>query len=104
MSIRYEEGVCRAAETLAENVRRLRKARGWTQQQLGEKIGPTWPQERISEAESGRFDKVLSAVEEIARAFRVPVWQLLKPRDEGSSGVKAGNGGSRKRTVGRDSP
>ena len=76
MSIRYDRSVSESARNLAENVRRIRLQRGWTQQQLGQKIGD-WPQERVSELESGRFDKKLSFVDLIAKALKVQTPELL---------------------------
>lgn len=89
MSIRYEEPVSPSIKRFAENVRRLRVSRGWSQGQLGERVGDTWPQERISELESGKFDKVLSIVDEFARALKVKPWELIMPGG-GGDGANAG--------------
>lgn len=88
MSIRYEKPISPSLKVLGENVRRIRKQRGYTQQQLCERlekvrtVGEGWRQERISELESGQFDRVLSAVDDLARALKVPAWMLLRPSGE----------------------
>lgn len=78
MSIRYDGEVSVSVSILAENVRRIRTERGLTQEQLGRRLGD-WPQSRISELESGKFDRVLSAVDEVARALHVQPWKLIQP-------------------------
>jgi transcriptional regulator with XRE-family HTH domain len=93
MSIRYDRPVCPSARYLAENVKRLRMARGWTQSQFGEKIGPTWPQTRISEMESGRFNRNLKALDQVARALRVPAHKLIGPMEGGGGGGRDVGGG-----------
>ncbi|GAA2686164.1 hypothetical protein GCM10010400_58020 [Streptomyces aculeolatus] len=75
----------RAAETVSRNVRRLRHARGWRQedagQRLGSFLGEPWSKANWSAAEQvGKpRQKPWTAVELVAMAalFGVPVGELL---------------------------
>jgi transcriptional regulator with XRE-family HTH domain len=58
-------------------VRRLRRERDWTQEQLGKRAG--LPQAYISQVESGvRVNPTGAVIKKLARAFDVPVGELLK--------------------------
>lgn len=61
---------------IAANIRSARKAKGLTQQQLGQRIG--LPQSHISKIENGTVDLQLSSLVEIARALDLEV--TLLPR------------------------
>ena len=64
-------------EILAENMRRLRAARGWSQEELGERSG-------IHRTHIGALERVekqstLRNLLKLADAFGVEAWELLKP-------------------------
>ena len=61
---------------IAASIKAARKAKGMTQQQLGQRIG--LPQSHISKIESGTVDLQLSSLVEIARALDLEV--SLLPR------------------------
>jgi transcriptional regulator with XRE-family HTH domain len=60
---------------LAENVRRLRIERGWTQVEFSELLGR--PQSRVSEIERAVFPVSTTVIDELADAFGVKQVQLL---------------------------
>lgn len=62
---------------LAENVLRLRKKRGWSQELLGKKSGTS--QRTVSNIENESNDPGSEAVEAIAAAFGIPGYQLYIP-------------------------
>lgn len=66
-----------AVEALALNVRRLRKAKEWSQDQLAAEIGIE--QNAISLIENGRSNPTILVIEEIARALGVKLTELLEP-------------------------
>jgi transcriptional regulator with XRE-family HTH domain len=61
---------------MAMKVRKLRQARGMTQEQLAEKTGVT--REYIARLEAGRYDPSLSTIEKLAKALKVKASELLK--------------------------
>jgi transcriptional regulator with XRE-family HTH domain len=65
-----------SAELLAQNVRRLRIDRGWSQMTLAERVGK--PQSRISEIERAAFQSHISVIDELATVFGVDPAELLK--------------------------
>jgi transcriptional regulator with XRE-family HTH domain len=65
-------------DILAANMRRLRLRAGWSQQQVGEKIGG-WPRQAVSAAEGGKRAFALDDVDRIAAAFGRTVTEILTP-------------------------
>ena len=65
-------------DTLTANMRRLRLRAGWSQQQLGDKIGG-WSRQAVSAAEAGQRAFALDDVDRIAGAFGRTVADLLAP-------------------------
>lgn len=63
--------------TLAENVKYLRKARGWSQDHLG-KLAKI-PQKTISNMESGKHNPSLDDVTAIAEVFGLNLWHVIMP-------------------------
>ena len=64
------------AKTLASNIRRLRKAREWTQDNLAAEAEVE--QAAISLIENGRANPTLLMLENIARALEISVVELLE--------------------------
>jgi transcriptional regulator with XRE-family HTH domain len=56
-------------------VRKLRQARGMTQEHLADKTGVT--REYIARLEGGRYDPSLSTIEKLAKALKVKPAELL---------------------------
>ena len=61
------------------NVQRLRKANGWTQEELSNRVKHTRPQ--IANIESGRSGTTLDGLLEFATAFGCEPGDLLRPTD-----------------------
>lgn len=66
-----------ATKALASNVRRLRMAKGWSQDQLAASVGIE--QNAISLVENARSNPTLTVAEEIALALGVQLHDLLEP-------------------------
>ncbi|MET4278817.1 MULTISPECIES: helix-turn-helix transcriptional regulator [unclassified Bradyrhizobium] len=64
-----------AVRSLAANLRRLRKARDWSQDQLAAEL--EIEQNAVSLLENSRSNPTLLLVEQIAELFGVPVSELL---------------------------
>ncbi|WP_298254964.1 helix-turn-helix transcriptional regulator [Bradyrhizobium sp.] len=64
-----------AAQSLATNVRKLRKLRGWTQDDLAAEV--KIEQAAVSLIENGRANPTLLVLEEIAGALEVRLPELL---------------------------
>lgn len=64
-----------ARQLLAANVRRLRIEREWSQEQLGERASLS--QGYVSEVESARRKPTIDVLDQLARAFDLPVHRLL---------------------------
>lgn len=64
------------AKTLARNVRRLRKERGWTQDELAAKIKVE--QTAISLIENSRANPTLHTLESLATAFKILFIDLFR--------------------------
>ncbi|RTM14557.1 MAG: XRE family transcriptional regulator [Bradyrhizobiaceae bacterium] len=62
-------------KTLASNVKRLRKERGWTQDALAAEI----EQAAVTLIENGRANPTLLILEELATALEVQLPDLLSP-------------------------
>lgn len=60
---------------LGQNLRNLRKSKGWTQQMLAETMGTEHP--RISDIERGLVDARLSDIVNLARIMEVPPTELI---------------------------
>lgn len=63
-------------DDIASAIRAARKAKGFTQQELGQRVG--LPQSHVSRIENGAVDLQLSSLAEIARALNLEV--RLVPR------------------------
>lgn len=61
--------------TIGQRIRRLRKERDWTQQELGEKAGVNF--RNLPRYESGRLEPGIKVLHRFADAFEVPVEELL---------------------------
>jgi transcriptional regulator with XRE-family HTH domain len=61
---------------LAKNVRRLRRAHGWPQQALADRIGVH--RVYVTQIETGRRGVSLEVLEKLARVFRVKPATLLE--------------------------
>lgn len=66
-----------AAKALAFNVRRLRRAKGWTQDALAGALGVE--QGAVSLIENGRANPTLQVLEQIAGELEVRVQELFEP-------------------------
>jgi transcriptional regulator with XRE-family HTH domain len=69
----HEEGP--APMALGERIRQLRKEAGWSQAELGEKVGTD--SQRISRYETGKITPSLDAIVRIGEAFNVSIDHLL---------------------------
>ena len=67
----------RARELLAENVRRLREARGVSQEKLAEDAG--FHRTFVSQVERQVNSVILDNLEKLAKALEVEPWVLLRP-------------------------
>lgn len=63
-------------------VRRLREARGWSQEQLAEYAGLN--RSYVGEVERGSAIASIVTVDKLARAFQVPIEHLLTPSSDAS--------------------
>lgn len=64
-------------EILADNMRRLRSERGWSQEQLAAESG--LHRTYVGAVERLERNPSLKSMARIARALRVEVWQLVYP-------------------------
>ena len=60
----------------ADNLRRIRKVKGYTQSLLGSQIGKT--QQIISWYESGKVPPSLNVIEELAKVLDVSITELIR--------------------------
>jgi transcriptional regulator with XRE-family HTH domain len=65
------------ADILANNVMRLRQARGWTQTQLASAAG--LKQTTVSAIERAAVDTSIDKLERLGHAFHLPLWSLMLP-------------------------
>ena len=70
-------------QLIGERVRKYRRQKGWSQEQLGAMVG--FSQSKISKIENVDWDS-LSDLRLIARALEVPIEELVK--EDGPSDVK----------------
>jgi transcriptional regulator with XRE-family HTH domain len=66
-------------EILARNLRRLRRAKGLTQEELADKVGLS--QTYLSEVEGEKRNISLDNIEALATAFGISISDLLKKGD-----------------------
>lgn len=66
---------------LGQNVRRLREARGWSQEDYADRAGIH--RTYVSDIERGRRNPTVTVVEKLAGPFEVEVGSLLDVRAEG---------------------
>jgi len=64
---------------LGARVRKLRKQKGWSQEELADRCGHHWTY--IGGLERGERNATLQVVADIAQAFGVPVREVLPPGD-----------------------
>jgi transcriptional regulator with XRE-family HTH domain len=62
--------------SINEQLHIARKAKGWTQSELGERLG--WAQARVSAVENGRLDPRLSSIVQMGRLLDQEI--MLVPR------------------------
>jgi len=67
------------AETVGERIRFERNKRGWLQKDLSDSTGIARP--NIARLESGKQIPSLPTLQRVARAFGVPLSELLRPVD-----------------------
>ena len=66
------------------NMRRYRTQRGWTQEELGKRMGerpdaPPWSRQAVSAAEKGKRAFAVDEVATLADVFRVAIIDLITP-------------------------
>ncbi|MBP6818294.1 MAG: helix-turn-helix transcriptional regulator [Ferrovibrio sp.] len=61
---------------LGANLLAARKARGWTQQELANRIG--WERSSIANIEAGRQRVLIHSVKQIAKALRISTMRIMK--------------------------
>lgn len=65
---------------VGQEIRRLRLARGWSQEQLAEAAGGTWNQALVSQIEGGRTrNPGIDRISDLAAALETSVDRLLNP-------------------------
>lgn len=64
-----------AAQTVKNALRQLRVLRGWTQQELGAKVGTS--RQAIIAIENGRFDPSLTLAIRLSRVFEKPIEEIF---------------------------
>ncbi|TKT71406.1 helix-turn-helix transcriptional regulator [Afipia massiliensis] len=73
---RFPARTSQTAKALGRNVRRLRKEKGWTQDELAAKV--KLEQTAISLIENNRANPTLSTLEALAAAFKIPFVELFE--------------------------
>jgi transcriptional regulator with XRE-family HTH domain len=68
---------------LADNMRRFRQERGWSQEQLG--IESDLHRTYIGAVERQERNPSVASLEKIAAAFGVETWELLYPTSKGKT-------------------
>ena len=66
-------------ERFGERVRQLRKARGWSQEKLGERTERHWTY--IGGIERGERNPTIQVIADIAKALGVPIRELFPEED-----------------------
>ena len=85
---------------LPENLKALRKSRGWTQQSLADRLGLTRP--TLGAYEEGRSEPKLSVLIDIAACFNITVDALVRGSESEWSAERAKGDGLRVLTVSVD--
>ena len=67
----------RGLTTLAQNLKTIRAAKGWTQDDLAHEAGVS--EGTIKKAETEKQSPTVDTLDAIAKAFGVEPWELLKP-------------------------
>jgi transcriptional regulator with XRE-family HTH domain len=62
---------------ISENVKRLRRKLGLTQEELAERIGVSFP--RISDIENAKGQPRIDTIEKVAHGLGVSVMELIRP-------------------------
>jgi len=75
--IRFPTRDSAAVQALAQNVRRLRKQKGWSQDQLAAEVGIE--QNAVSLIENARSNPTLLVIEGLANALGTQLQELLQP-------------------------
>ncbi len=70
---------------IGDKIRKYRRQKGWSQEQLGELVG--FSQSKISKIENGDWDS-LSDLKLLAKALGVPIEELVKDETEDSGEKK----------------
>jgi transcriptional regulator with XRE-family HTH domain len=81
------ENVPRPEQIVARHIRLLRQGRGWSQQEVAEKMRPygyEWSQATVTRLESATRPIRLNELADLATLFGVPVTQFLESRGPGS--------------------
>ena len=65
-------------QTIAANVKRLRESAGWSQSELARRTAGV-AQTTISALEKAAKSPSAETLDDIARAFKIPVWALFLP-------------------------
>jgi transcriptional regulator with XRE-family HTH domain len=87
-------------DTVATNLRRLRRAAGWTQEELAHRVGLSV--RHIGQVERGQASMSVTVLGRLALALTVDVAELVRGFERGASGPEAracaaGSKGSRPR-------
>lgn len=69
-------------DVLAENLKRLRQKRGFTQLEVSEESGITRPY--LAKVESGSVNISIDTLDRISEVLETETWKLIKPSDKGS--------------------
>jgi len=64
---------------LGRNIRKLRKAREWSQERMAEACGMHWTY--IGQVERGERNLTLQSLSAITKAFDLKTWELLRGVD-----------------------
>ena len=76
---------------LADNLKRLRKKRGWSQTQLAEQIGSHLS--HINRIETGKYNPSLDVIQKLANVFDVTIDYLVSDTDEDFKEVRIADKG-----------
>jgi len=71
---------------LAENIRRIRKEKGWSQKELGEMIGSHLS--HVNRIETGKYKPSLDVLKKIADVLEVSLDHLVSDKEEAFKEVK----------------
>ena len=71
---------------MKNKVKDLRKKRGWTQGELGEKLGIS--RQSVHSIETGKYDPSLPLAFKLSRLFAVPIEEIFDDGHEGSGDAR----------------